>query len=116
MDETESEHAHSFPFLQIRKLGFKADLWEIMHSTLTSLIHNAQGVCTHISYSLAAIEGAGMTSPPRRASFVLRHCVWDSSPCYLPTWKLYNKCFPLEIKTLLGMKREEEKKKMKISC
>lgn len=75
MDETESEHAYSFPFLQIRKLGFKADLWEITHSTLTSLIHNAQGVCTHISYSVAATEGAGMTSPPRRASFVLRHCV-----------------------------------------
>lgn len=70
MDETESEHAYSFPFLQIRKLGFKADLWEITHSTLTSLIYNAQGVCTNISYSVAATDGAGMTSPPRRASFV----------------------------------------------
>lgn len=76
-----------------------------------------QGVCTHISFSVAATEGAGMISPPRRASFVLRRCVWDRSPCYLLTSELYNKCFFFfEIKMLLGMKREEDAIQLKISC
>lgn len=37
------------------------------------------------TFPVAATEGAGIISPPRRASFVLQHCVWDRSPCYLLT-------------------------------
>lgn len=43
MDEMDFEHACNFLFLQIRKLGFKEEPWEIPYATLANLIHSATG-------------------------------------------------------------------------